>query len=205
MNLTKVEKLVFSFLILTLLTALMLLIVKIGNNKIDNGEIIEKINAVAELTDRTPAEKTVFFNEQESINKLNLNKADLYSLKTVPCLTAPLAKRIYEYVKNKGEVLDFNDLLEVKGMNKKRLRQLELYVTLLGGHSGSASWGSKIDLNFTTIDELKTATGISNTLAEKIINYRNTNGGFQSINDLFAIPGVSEKVVDSFIDKVEVK
>ena len=82
---------------------------------------------------------------------------------------------------------------------------MESYATAMGGHSGSAAWGDKINLNFATVDELKDLPGITKKIAEKIIDFRNQNGGFHSIDDLLEIPGLSEKTLNRFINQVEVK
>lgn len=205
MNLTKAEKITYSSLTTILIVGLMLLIVKIGNNKIDNGVLLRNIDNVARFTDKTKIEKTYYFNEAESRNKLNLNRTDLASIKNIPCLSAPLAKRIFEYISEKGQISDLSELLEVKGMNKKKLKQLDLYATVFGGHAGSAAWGDKINLNFTNEDELVTLPGVTKSIAEKIINFRNSNGGFHSIDDLYEIPGLNEKTIGTFINRVEVK
>ena len=90
-------------------------------------------------------------------------------------------------------------------MSRKRLKELDKYATVMGGHAGSAAWGDKINLNFTNESELSNLPGISKKMAEKIINFRNSNGGFKSLEDLYEIPGLSEKAIKKFIDKVEVK
>lgn len=205
MNLTKAEKTTFATLTTILIVGLMLLLVKIGNNRIDNSVIYEKIDSVARFTDNSIIEKTYYFNENESKNKLNLNRTDLASIKNIPCLSAPLAKRIFEYISEKGQINDLSELLEVKGMTKKKLKQLDLYATVFGGHAGSAAWGDKVNLNFTNEEELKKLPGLSSNLALKIINFRNSNGGFHSVDELYEIPGLSRKIIDNFINRVEVK
>lgn len=205
MNLTKVEKITFAILTTILIVGLMLLLVKVGNNRINNGVLLRNIDSVARFTDRTRIEKTYYFNETESRNKLNLNRTDLVSIKNIPCLSAPLAKRIFEFISEKGQISDLTELLEVKGMNRKKLRQLDLYATVFGGHAGSAAWGDKVNLNFTNEEELATLPGVSKSIAEKIINFRNSNGGFHSVDDLYQIPGLSEKNISNFIHRVEVK
>jgi competence protein ComEA len=116
-----------------------------------------------------------------------------------------MAKRIFEFITEKGQIKDLTDLLEVKGMSRKRLRELDKYATVMGGHAGSAAWGSKVDLNFASEAELTNLPGISKKMAEKIINFRNSNGGFRSIDELYEIPGLTEKTIKRFIDSVEVK
>lgn len=205
MKVTKLEKLCFAILTILNVVGFMLLVVSICSNRAANRTILTKISSVAKLTDMDPFVKGIYFNEEESLNKLNLNRTDLKSIKAIPCLSAPLAKRIYEYIQDKREIKELNELLELKGMTKKKLRELESYATAMGGHSGSAAWGDKINLNFATVDELKDLPGITKKIAEKIIDFRNQNGGFHSIDDLLEIPGLSEKTLNRFINQVEVK
>ncbi len=205
MRLNKVEKITFATLTISLVFGLLLLIVKISNVNSANKLTIYKINNISKQTDRTSLEKTIYFDEVASQNKLNLNRTNLESIKNIPCLNAPLAKRIYEFIQSKKGISDITELLEVKGMSKKRLKELDKYATVLGGHAGSAAWGDKINLNFTNENELSNLPGLSKKMAEKIINFRNSNGGFRTLEDLYEIPGLSEKTIKKFIDKVEVK
>lgn len=205
MRLNKVEKITFATLTISLVFGLLLLIVKISNVNSANKLTIYKINNISKQTDRTSLEKTIYFDEVASQNKLNLNRTNLESIKNIPCLNAPLAKRIYEFIQSKKGISDINELSEVKGMSRKRLKELDKYATVLGGHAGSAAWGDKINLNFTNENELSNLPGLSKKMAEKIINFRNSNGGFRTLEDLYEIPGLSEKTIKKFIDKVEVK
>ncbi len=205
MKLNRTEKITFSILTFTLVFGFMLLIVRLSNANSNASGIIFNINNIAQFTDRTPLEKTIYFDEVESQNKLNLNRTNLVSIKKIPCLSAPMAKRIFEFITEKGQIKDLTDLLEVKGMSRKRLRELDKYATVMGGHAGSAAWGSKVDLNFASEAELTNLPGISKKMAEKIINFRNSNGGFRSIDELYEIPGLTEKTIKRFIDSVEVK
>ena len=205
MRLNKVEKITFATLTISLAFGLMLLTVKLSNINSSNKTILKQINSVSQYTDKTDIEKTFYFNESESFNKLNLNRTNLESIKLIPCLNAPLAKRIYEFIQSKKKIYELSELLEVKGMSRKKLKELDKYATVMGGHAGSAAWGDKINLNFTNENELSNLPGLSKKMAEKIINFRNANGGFQSLDDLYEIPGLSDKTIKKFIDKVEVR
>jgi competence protein ComEA len=52
--------------------------------------------------------------------------------------------------------------------------------------------GKKIDLNRASKDDLKEIKGVSDTLAEKIIEYRSEHGGFKNLDDLDEVEGFSE-------------
>ncbi|MFH1199423.1 MAG: helix-hairpin-helix domain-containing protein [Candidatus Omnitrophota bacterium] len=50
----------------------------------------------------------------------------------------------------------------------------------------------KLNVNIVTFEELTAAKLINKRLAQGIIDYRNTNGPFRSIDDLDAVKGVGE-------------
>ncbi|NCB40458.1 MAG: hypothetical protein EOM80_16990, partial [Erysipelotrichia bacterium] len=70
---------------------------------------------------------------------------------------------------------------------------------------GSWKPGDKLNLNFATFDDINALPGVGKKMAEKIIEFRNSNGGFFSIEDLKEVPGLTEKTIAKFIDMVEVR
>ncbi len=52
--------------------------------------------------------------------------------------------------------------------------------------------GGKVNINTAKQTELETLTGIGPSTALKIINYRNQNGSFNSIEDIKSVPGIGE-------------
>ena len=62
-----------------------------------------------------------------------------------------------------------------------------------------------INLNTATLQQLQTLPGIGPTLAQRIVAFRKKNHGFKRIEELLAIPGISEKKWKAIRDKVEVR
>ena len=62
-----------------------------------------------------------------------------------------------------------------------------------------------INLNTATVEELKTLPGIGPALAKRIVQFRDKRHGFKRVEELLAIPGISEKKWKTIRDKVEVK
>jgi competence protein ComEA len=50
-----------------------------------------------------------------------------------------------------------------------------------------------VDLNRSSRMELETLPGIGMVLADRIVAYRSTNGGFQHVGDLVNVSGIGEK------------
>jgi len=62
-----------------------------------------------------------------------------------------------------------------------------------------------VNINSANKEELKTLTGIGDAKADAIINYREENGGFKSVEELTKVNGIGEKTLEKFFDKVDIK
>jgi competence protein ComEA len=58
---------------------------------------------------------------------------------------------------------------------------------------GSAKVASTVNLNTATVAELETLPGIGRSTAERIVEYRQKNGGFKKIEELMNVRGIGEK------------
>jgi competence protein ComEA len=56
-----------------------------------------------------------------------------------------------------------------------------------------ASSGVPINLNTATVAQLETLPGIGKSTAERILEYRQKNGGFKKVEDLMNVRGIGEK------------
>jgi competence protein ComEA len=62
-----------------------------------------------------------------------------------------------------------------------------------------------LNLNTATARELESLPGIGPALARRIVEFRQKSGGFRRVEELLAVPGISERKWKAIRDKVEVK
>jgi competence protein ComEA len=75
-----------------------------------------------------------------------------------------------------------------------------------GGSAGSTGGGADavVDLNTADLAALDTLPGIGPALAARIIAWRDENGRFASIEDLLAVSGIGERLLEGLRDRVRV-
>jgi len=61
-----------------------------------------------------------------------------------------------------------------------------------------------LDLNRATAAELEKLPGIGPVLAKRIVEWRETHGPFQSVQDLLKVPGIGPKKLEELLDRVTV-
>lgn len=71
--------------------------------------------------------------------------------------------------------------------------------------SNTTSKESKININTASIEELDTLPGVGEATANKIVNYREENGNFNSIEEIKNVNGIGDKKYLDIKDKIMVK
>lgn len=61
-----------------------------------------------------------------------------------------------------------------------------------------------VNINTATEDKLKTLTGIGESKAKSIIEYREQNGGFKNIEEIKNVTGIGEKMFDKIKESITV-
>ena len=80
--------------------------------------------------------------------------------------------------------------------------------TPITGDSSDASQSQqdndgKININTATKQQLMLLSGIGETTAQKIIDYRTENGNFTAIEDLMKVNGIGEKKFEQIKDRIK--
>lgn len=66
----------------------------------------------------------------------------------------------------------------------------------------SAAQGTLVNVNTADVEKLSTLKGIGPALAQRIIDYREQNGAFKTIDEIKNVRGIGEKKFADFKDKI---
>ena len=78
-----------------------------------------------------------------------------------------------------------------------------------GGSAGDTASDSGEDgclnLNTASLAELMTLSGIGQTKAQAVVNYRDAHGGFSSVEEIMNVDGIKEGLYNRIRDQIKVK
>lgn len=77
--------------------------------------------------------------------------------------------------------------------------------SLANSSSASNSQDSKVNINSADESQLETISGVGPSTAKKIIDYREKEGKFSSIEDIKNVSGIGDKKFESMKDSIDVK
>ena len=72
----------------------------------------------------------------------------------------------------------------------------KLVVLVLLGLPAAVLADGEVDINTADKETLMTLSGVGESFAQKIINYRERNGGFKTVQELTNIRGIGQALVD---------
>ncbi|WP_077275329.1 helix-hairpin-helix domain-containing protein [Vagococcus penaei] len=125
--------------------------------------------------------------------------------------------RVHDVIQLAGGETDDADMNQINNAEKVS-DQMVIYVPKKGetiseitqrvpskitNNAGSQEMG-KVNLNTASLQDLMTLKGVGQKKAEAIIEYRETNNGFQTIEDLKKVKGIGEKTFESLAESVTI-
>lgn len=104
--------------------------------------------------------------------------------------------RLIDVVNQAGGLTPNADLSLINLSTRVTDGQLIVLPTISTGTEGDGSTNDRININTATAEELTQLPGIGDVLAARIVNYREANGPFQSIDELVNVEGISANKVE---------
>ena len=159
--------------------------------------------------------------------QLNINAATEEELMTLPEINRITAHNIVEYRRQIGAFKKVEDLALVSGVGATRLNQIRVEICVGRKKSSQSSSRSsskndlsaqdnassssrrsqsrsatlglypKVNLNTSNVFQLMKVKGISQTIAENIVVYRDKKGAFKSVDDLVKVKGMRPGILSA--------
>lgn len=131
-------------------------------------------------------------------------------VKTPGVYELPVNSRVHDAIKAAGGAKKSADL---SYLNQARIIKdgEQIYVdkknsgsTSVNVRRSSAAINGILSINRATAKELEKLPGIGPVLASRIIDFRKTNGNFQSVDDLRKVQGIGASTLEKFRSKIRV-
>lgn len=102
---------------------------------------------------------------------------------------------------NQAQILSDGEQIFIP--TQEEAEQNDLTTEVEGAKTGITEDG-RVDINYATKEELMTLSGIGESRAESILAYRESNGPFQTVEDLMNVDGIKEGIFQKIKDSITV-
>ena len=160
------------------------------------------------------SEKEVKKEEKEESPEQELITVDVKgAVKSPGIYDLPVGSRIHDAVQKAGGLTEEADSKSLN-LAQKVSDEALVYVPTKGeeaasqqaasGTTPSTSKDKKVNLNKSSLEELKQVKGLGGKRAQDIIDHREANGKFKSVDELKKVSGIGAKTIEKLKDYVTV-
>ena len=105
---------------------------------------------------------------------------------------------------NRAEELLNHELIIIGNINDETESSVVQNSSVSSGNStdNDSKSSTLININTADLEQLKEITGIGNIKAQSIIDYREANGGFKSLEELKNVDGIGDKTFEKIKDQI---
>ncbi|MBQ8586812.1 MAG: ComEA family DNA-binding protein [Oscillospiraceae bacterium] len=142
---------------------------------------------------------------------ININTAEKEELMSLPGIGETYAEQIIAYREEQGPFTSIEEIMKVSGIGESRFESLKGLITVGDvaptetQNKEDESTGFPVNINTADLETLMTLPGIGETYAQRIIDYREENGVFSSIEEIMEVSGISESRFEKIKDYITVE
>uniref|UniRef100_A0A8C5MXF7 Endonuclease/exonuclease/phosphatase family domain-containing protein 1 n=1 Tax=Leptobrachium leishanense TaxID=445787 RepID=A0A8C5MXF7_9ANUR len=164
-----------------------------------------------------------FSNILVSQERLNINTASEEELMTLPGVTRQVAQNIVEYREYIGGFKKVEDLALVSGVGAAKLEQVKFEICVSSksgsaqhspnslkkdleyGYHGQHLSAARVNINSANASQLMCIRGVTEEMAQDIVQYRTQHGPLKSIEDLVKVDSITISALDKIRHQVYVQ
>ena len=124
-------------------------------------------------------------------------------LKMAGGLSAEADRQWVEKNINKARLLKDGEKIYIPKVSET-LGNLQFSISNLQTKEVLGEQGGLVNLNKATVAELDKLPGVGPAISQRIIDYRQENGGFVSVEEIKLVPGIGDKMYQEIKDLVEI-
>ena len=166
------------------------------------------------------ATSTTRMLSEEAGRRLDINSASVAQLETIPGIGTTRAAAIVQHREQHGPFASIESLADVPGIGDKTIERMRPYLQAPEGpvprpaspapgvaderltlsepsSANAAKTDDRVDINQATAAELERLPGLGEVKSAAIVQFRQTHGPFQSVDDLEKVPGIGARTLES--------